>query len=123
MPKYYNTKEFKALSQEWQARLKETGFSDIEITTPNAGEGVRSLLRGRPRALVHNQNARKINDFFAKLDGFLAEAGAVLPPVDKSILELWSQGSYIVDIAKACACNERTVRRRLSYYKVLVMAL
>ena len=120
MPKYYNTPEFKALSQEWQQKLRAEGFSDIENTTPKA----YMHQSGQPRReLVSTQNARRLRDFFAKLDGYLSDSTTKLPPVDRLMLELWSQGRHIVDIAQECQCNERTVRRRLARYKKIVLAL
>ena len=133
MPKYYNTPEFKALSQEWQQKLKAEGFSDIENTTPKAQRPSEYSLRaefrsnirsGQPRReFVSTQNARRLRDFFAKLDGYLSDSTTKLPPVDRLMLELWSQGRHIVDIAQECQCNERTVRRRLARYKKIVLAL
>lgn len=125
MPKYYNTPEFKALRQDWDQKLKAGGFNDIETTTLNAqgtALGPYTIQSGRPRRRNAKDSA-KLLGFFMKLDGYLANAPAELRYIDRLMLTLWSRGESIVSIAVETGYCERQVRRILSYYKKIVLAL
>lgn len=96
----FESADFKKLKHEWYRKLKDHGFKDIEDKRGNL--------------FVHNtrtiswKNQERIKNFYLKLDSYISNS--TLPESHKQVLEMWSTGIYLVDIAK-------NVNKSLSYVK------
>jgi hypothetical protein len=111
MSKFYRTEEFFKVSQEWQKKLKESGFEDIETYTNKLGQ-----IRSTPYVNSDVKNLYKysydMSDeffreycqltylYFAACRAFLAYNGCALPFLDAKILELHAEGYSLRRIAR-----------------------
>ena len=87
----------------WYEKLKSSGFVDIEDHRQN-------LKTPETRTIAY-QNQDIILAFFLKLDSYLNEV--VIDDYQRLVLELYSDGVYITQIAK------KVGRSRKSIYKVI----
>jgi len=70
MTKFYATKSFKTQNDEWRAKLKESGFEDIECS--------RGHLKQHDRRTIAFQNRDTIAAFFSRLGEYLNEKKEVV---------------------------------------------
>lgn len=110
MPKFFENKRFKALNSKWRAKLKKRGFIDHEDEKEN--------LYDHDRRTVLFDNRERILNFFLRLDSYLHTAE--IPPLHRQILELYSNGIYLIDISKKVGLSYRHSKRIIKKYKDLL---
>ena len=113
--KFYETKEFQSLKSEWDAKLKASGFVDVE----NKDGSLKQLDR-RTIAFPFRD---KIVDFHSKLGNYLSEA-TDLPDDHRRILELYNEGTRITgagSIKEQTGYSDRGIRYIISRYKTLIL--
>lgn len=89
MSKFYKDPRFIELKIEWQFKLKESGFIDVEDH--------RERLRQYDRRTIGWENRDRIRDFFIRLEQFLEEND--VKEVERNILTLYIQGAPLREIA------------------------
>lgn len=112
--KFYESKVFKALQDEWSKKLKESGFEDIE----NSKEG----LKQHERRTISFQNRDIIENFFTDLGHYISTHK--LPIKDRSILELYIKGTRITGkngIIDQLGWSRRTIHYTIAKYKKIVL--
>jgi hypothetical protein len=112
--KFYKSDEFKQLSDEWNDKLEKNGFEDHEYSN--------GKLKKPDERTVSFQNRDKICDFFLVLDQLMTFYPE-MPAFERKILQLFSQGIFVTQIAKNLKVNRITVRRVIGRYKGLVLAI
>ena len=106
MSKYYETREFKNLKQEWYEKLDQEGFYDIETFKSRSGEfrenpypnqDVKNLYMVR-KNLVNQDNFEQYRHqtflYYSGCRNFLAHSRP-LPFLDDKILKLHAEGLSI----------------------------
>ena len=101
--------DFLKSKAEWDRRLAESGFEDIEA--PN--KALKPNLR-----TVAWTNRDRIRDFFLALDSYLSKTA--LPERDRAVLEAYSAGKYIKDIAVLVNQSRSTVKNVIRRYRKLI---
>ena len=105
----------KMFQQTWyQAAEKKEVFHDIEDSSGN--------LEQYDRRTMAFENKDRILDFFLTLDSYLTNTADV-PPKERKILELYSQGVWVKGkngIAKQCRVHFNTVYYCIRKYKKLL---
>lgn len=96
------------LKQMWYQRLKDEGFQDIEC---NDGS-----LKTYDRRTIAFDNRNAIMEFFLELDHYLAVTK--LNDLDSQILNLYSQGMFITDIAYALGYSRQWITKIVKKHKV-----
>lgn len=105
-------KEFMELKAEWDKKLKESGFHDIE--------DLHGRLKShdiRTKAFI-DRNA--ILEFFLALDTYL-EQTKDLPSVERRILELYSCGIHIKQIAIKLDLGRTKIKDTIRKYRLIVL--
>ena len=104
--------QLKSLQGKWYKILKKKGFNDVEV-----GKPINSLRTDSRRF----QDREAVLEFFLKLDEFLLHSKDI-KPLHRQILELYTQGIYIVLIAERVGRSKQRVRQILTEYKEKVSA-
>jgi hypothetical protein len=107
-PKFFKTQEFLSLQKEWREKLSRGGFADIEDP--------KGHLKTPDRRTIGFQNRDRIRDFFMDLDHYLTEHPEI-PAEHRSVLEMYSEGFYLVHISKECKMSLTKVKVIISTYK------
>lgn len=110
----FRAKDFKSLKAVWYRKLRKSGFKDAEnghgeLETPT----VRSIAW---------QNQDRIRDYFLCLDEYLGNHQNI-PSKDRKVLELYTQGEYLVNIAKKLKVSESWVQKTVRKYKDVILKL
>jgi len=103
-------KPSKELLDEWNQKLKDSGFEDIEY----AGG---SLKRGSWK-IPSCPDQDMILEFFRKLDHLLGTQK--LPARDRKILELYVMGHYLKDIGPMAGVSQSTAQRVIRRYTKII---
>lgn len=114
MSDFYRSKSFIKLRDQWRERLRQDGFDDLEDRNEN--------LKCHDTRTISFDNQEHICDFFIRLDHFMY----YYPEMDlteRKILELYSQGIYIRNIQKSVLISESKIRRIISKYKKILVAV
>lgn len=101
----FNTKAFKTLKAEWDAKLADSGFVDIESADLEKDKKRRALARDS----VENA-ARELYYSYAAEFVHVADWPRV---ADRQIWELHSEGLSVREIASKLCCGNRLVQYRL----------
>lgn len=109
--KFYETKHFFILQTEWRDKLKQQGFVDHE--------DAKGRLKYKDERTQAFQNGELILNFFLRLDDFLATTQD-LPPVERDILTLYSEGVYHNKIAKRVGMSIRHIHNVLTHYRKII---
>jgi DNA-binding NarL/FixJ family response regulator len=108
--------QLRELKKKWELKLKESGFKDIETS-------LGRLKQPNTRTIAF-ENRDLILDFFLKLDHYLSSDNSRrIPDRDRLILELFSQGKKLRDIAQQIQASESTVRNTVRVYKTVIISL
>lgn len=111
MPKYYRTTEFRSLNREWRRRLKDDKFPDCEDEHGN--------LKQKDIRTIAWVNREHTHDFFRGLDQLIQTYE--LPEQHRQILQLYSQGTYIKDIAIRIGRGRTLVKGVVRQYKRILI--
>lgn len=103
----YNT-----LKVEWEAKLKASGFEDIEKST--------GALKTYDRRTLAWENRELILEFFLKLDQYLTKNGNI-DQLDRQTLELYSAGKRIKYITEVTHRSDAWVRSTIRKYKRMIL--
>lgn len=103
--------KFRELQSRWYDKLKESGFNDIE--------NKKEKLKEYDRRTIAFDNRDAIRDFFIRLDHFITKSHT-LPPPHKKILELYSNGLYLSEIAQQMNCSRSKIKLVVYHYKKLI---
>jgi|ERR1019366_1696355 hypothetical protein len=106
----FNSKEFKKELSHWNKRLEKDGFKDTE--------NPKLPLRIVPKA----PHQDLILTFFLNLDWLMTHYES-MPKFDRKVMEAYSSGKSIKDIAQASKCSYCHARNVIKRYKGLVIAL
>jgi hypothetical protein len=107
-------KDFLILQEEWYLKLAQSGFKDIEDRKGN--------LKQYDRRTIAFDNRESIYEFFVALDHYLTDHQDI-PEPDKSILSLYSDGIFIIEICKQLGLKLSLVNKVISKYKEIVTQL
>lgn len=105
--KFYQSARFREINREWQKKLKESGFSDIEYTFPNGDtSGLTKPAIGvcGPQPSLQKYNARI--EYYTMASKFLHDF-KFSTRLDFKIWELHSDGFSYRKIVKTC--NAHTI--------------
>lgn len=110
----FKSQQFLKLRAQWNKKLEDEGFSDIESN--------RERLKEYDRRTLTFDTKEMVFEFFYRLDHFLTEHenDPHIPELHKKILSFYSQGRQIIEIAKEVGLSDRTLRRILAPYKKLI---
>ncbi len=115
----YNTKEFKQLREHWYKKLADEGFDDLERSSQTGRYS--DILKTPDKRTVAWQNQLVIRDFYLALDTYLTTAE--IPERDRRILELWSEGTYLIDIARQSNLSYKTIKNIIAKYKAIIISI
>lgn len=104
--------EYDHLKKFWYEKLEQSGFVDIE-------DSKQRLKNPNIRTLGY-ANKEKIRDFFLKLDTFLTETQN-LTEINRKVLELYSSGCRIKNIAFIVKRTPRTIHKIITKYKKIIL--
>lgn len=119
--KFWQTKKFKELEEEWEKNLEKAGFKDAEKTI----KGVRVLKQRatnsyRSATLVTRENKLR----YYELLGIHLHQEKFPNEAYKKIIELRSQGKKLEEISKVSRIlnrdknNKETIRRIIKRYEI-----
>jgi len=100
--------EFKKLRKEWNRRLKESGFDDIE--------NEKGQLNQYNRRTIAFDNRDALFDFYTRLDHFI-ESTRVFPKYHRKILTLYSKGSSSRQIERVIGKSHTWICWVINQYK------
>lgn len=109
--KFYRTKSFVKLSREWQRKLEEDKFPEIESKW--------GLLISQDTRTIGYANACRISDFYSMLGNFISHKK--LPIEDKKILSLYMEDKSIQEIADAMGRGTTKIKTTIRRYKAEVL--
>jgi hypothetical protein len=112
--KFTKKQEFIQIQAEWDKKLKILGFEDIEDRKGN-------LYKPDIRTQAY-QNQDRIREFFLTLD-HLMSVYPEMPPFERKVLELLSQGVRLNIIVEQTHASDRHVRNVITRYKHLIKAI
>jgi hypothetical protein len=106
--KFYYKKSFKDLHARWRKRLADKGFNDLEdhkgrLKTPD----IRTALW---------KDKEEILLFFLALDTYLSNTSGI-PRKHRKILELYSSGMEVKDIAKIVKEHRQRCHEVIALYR------
>lgn len=111
----FNSKEFKAELAHWRKKLKTKGFKDIEDE--------KGFLKGPNRRTVAFDNRDSIRHWFLTLDCLMNHYKG-MPRFERQVMEYYTKGISIVEIAKKMPKVSRTrIKDCIKRYKHLVLAI
>jgi hypothetical protein len=112
--KFYQSREFKRVHDEWRERLEDSGFCDCEDKNGNTkNHDIRTIAW---------KNKEIILDFFLSLDHLMTNYPE-MPKFERSVMELYSNGIKIEEIIREVKSSRRTVYNCITRYKNLVLAI
>lgn len=111
---YQNKKEFMQLKSEWDEKLRDSGFKDIEDSS--------GRLKSYDRRTQSFGDRQSILEFFLALDHFL-ESKKDIPTNDRRILELYSCGVKITHISDKTRMGKTTIKETIKRYSFLISHL
>lgn len=91
MAKKFTSLSFKQLQKDWEKKLTQSGFIDIEDSKGN--------LKNYDRRTAAFDDREATLEFFLKLDRYL-QSEAKLTEIDRMALSLYSKGMAPKDVAK-----------------------
>lgn len=105
-------RKLKELTDKWYDLLKKDGFVDIEDS--------RQRLKNKDHRTIGFQNQEIIRNFFLALDSYLITAE--LEPLHRNILQLYTQGIFLKEIARRVGRSEPRIRQIIKHYKEVIIA-
>jgi hypothetical protein len=116
MPKFYQSKLFKRLNEEWRMKLQLAGFKDHEDTRGD-------LKKEYDRRTIAWDNIRRIQTFYLALGSFLSSTKR-LPKRHRQILSLYSTGLSTYQVsAKVGLKKSQTISIIAGYKKKILETL
>lgn len=112
MSSQFRQQKFRDLQSQWYEKLKESGFNDIE--------NKKEKLKEYDRRTISFDNRDIIRDFFIRLDHFVTNSSNI-PKLHRQILELYSDGRYLGEIAKQVRCSRSKIKLVVYHYKKLII--
>lgn len=103
---------YQALKAEWDAKLKDSGFEDIEDS--------KERLKTPDRRLISFGNRETLLNYYLALDSYL-NTKTDLPDRDRRILELHSAGIHLKQIALKTEVPYRTVKWLIAKYRNIIL--
>ena len=110
--KFYQTKEFKILHNEWRNHLEASGFEDIEKP--------KGSLKEYDRRTQNFDDKEQLLSFYLAIDSYL-NTNPSIPPKHKELLELYTSGMYLTYISLKVGITYRTCWNWLRKYKRLFL--
>jgi hypothetical protein len=107
------SKDLMDLKSIWDKKLRDSGFKDIEDS--------------KGRLKYHDTRTKAFNDrdallhFFLSLDSYLSHQPK-LPPQHRLVLELYSSGMHLNDIAPQVNCGLTKIKEIIKYYTTIILA-
>jgi hypothetical protein len=98
----------------WYRKLKKAGFSDIEDS--------KERLKSKDTRTKAFQNQDAVRVFYADLDHYILTQETMLDPVHLRILQLYSEGMYVVRIALAVGLSRSRVNQILLQHRKIIKA-
>jgi hypothetical protein len=99
------------LQSTWYKRLKDDGFNDIE---DEKGRLKNSVIR-----ISNVSNKYKTLKYYTAIELILLNCH--IPEIEREILEQYTTGQFITDIAKRINRSRRYVTYIVSFYKEIVI--
>jgi len=120
----YETPEFQALRREWAAKLKESGFRDIEQVVDAKGTPGRLLLGPSPGDLLRRkESVGESEEYYRRAR---AHTWTMPRGPERHIWELHSDGLSAARIERALkphyGCSKKKIRRILREQKTAMLA-
>lgn len=113
----FNTKKFKKQLKEWNQILKDSGFEDIE--DKNFKQFNELSNHRRTQSFKNKEN---IQEYFRSL-GYYLNSDIDLSKRDRFILEMYSLGTQMIEIARMLDVSYRTVTAVVYKHKQIVLSL
>lgn len=110
----YNSKEFKKLKADWYIKLKDSGFDDKEDKHGNL-----PYLDPKTNSYKSWELTR---EFYFRLDTYLVN-NPDLPIIDRAILQSYTNGMHLIDIAKELGLSRDGVHLYIKKYKKIIKEL
>ncbi len=107
----FRSQKFKELQSQWYKKLDEVGFNDIE--------NKKEKLKEYDRRTIAFDNRDVIRDAFIRLDHFITNSSNI-PQLHRQILELYSDGKYLGEIAQQVNCSRSKIKLVVYHYKKLI---
>ncbi len=111
--------KFKQLQKKWYAKLKDTGFNDIEYKGDYIESAVPKPLRGKGTATVPDKFYQSLTEEYYTLCSQFLNDFKFERPFDKRVWELHTEGFSIREIATSL----KTKKRRKSTIWTIVKKL
>ena len=102
--------QLKKLKRVWYQHLKDSGFEDIE--TPNG------MIKTYDRRTIAFENREVILAFHLDLETYLNETK--LNDLERKVLELFSEGKYLCEIADECSITRQWVSKIINKHKTIL---
>lgn len=103
MAKFFQTNEFKELSDQWQQKLAESGFVDIENRLGDLKQNAPNSYRQADKLIIE----AKLK-YFQLISRFLQEDES-LSKLELTVMRMRSDGLQIIQIAKENNIDRHTV--------------
>lgn len=113
--KFFQSGEFKELSKQWDAKLSDSGFKDIENHN-----GTLKAKNIRTQAYIQQSDIQRIS---SALGFYIENANKRLKDLERKILDLHAQGIYRKEIMRLTRQSHTTVWRILKAHIPLALAL
>lgn len=98
------------LKRIWYQKLKDSGFEDIET--------ISGVLKTYDRRTIAFENREVILAFHLDLVTYLNEA--TLSDRERKVLELFSDGKYLCEIANDCSITRQWVSKIINKHKTIL---
>jgi hypothetical protein len=112
----YRSAQFKALKSEWDRKLADSGFQDIEST--------HGSLKTQDRRTISWEHRELIADFFTALGHYLHNHAQIMQPHERMVLELYVTGARVKGrggIAERVGLHYQTCFKIIRLTKVKIM--
>lgn len=106
MTKYYNTKEFEALHKEWQKKLEDSGFVDVEQADGHLKQYHASLFR-RKKTKTFNSTKKE----YYRIAGQFLHMHRFKNQLEHDIWSAHCVGKSFREIGEVKNISEQKVRR------------
>ncbi len=109
--------ELEKLKAEWDLRLKQDGFNDIE--------DARGNLKVHNRRTIAFDFRDDIRDYFIALDHYITrheeDIASKIPNMHLQILKLHSSGMHNCEIQKVVKYGQTKIKKILRHYKKIIL--
>lgn len=128
MSKFWESKEFKKLSETWRDKLNKASFNDLKSDLNPSGlfediEDSKGRLKQHDLRTQAYEARDTITEYYSRLTRYLDEAKTI-EKRDRTILELYLQGAHIegqTSIPSITGWSRQTVKNVIKKHKSLAL--